>query len=291
MVVKKISSEVQLYETGRAFPFRTFQDHCPAVANHWHTEIEFIHLRDNDMKVYINNEMYRLRAGDIMIAAPGDIHGIAAAGYHRIVIQFELDILESLYFTGDEIRIIRDKLETLERVSLFWPENVRQDMAAVLGRLYDLRDCGPPDVGYKIQVQSLLFRLVEICWNRIPQSNAQLEKARLLQNKKVLNNLEKVFNLVRDRYMDDLHPEDAAALLGVTPNHFTKYWRKYSNISFHTYLNEYRVSQAIALLHNSDDLVSDVAFKVGFKSLKTFNRVFKSVTGSSPCGYRKLLKQ
>lgn len=289
--MKKISSEVQLYETGRIFPFRTFQNHRLAASNHWHTEIEFVYLQDNNMQVYINNEMYRLRAGDIMMAAPGDIHGIVASDHHRIVVQFELDILETLYFTGDEIRMIREKLETLERVSLFWPENVRQDVAAILGRLYDMRNYGRPEIGYKIQIQSLLFQLIEICWNRIPQSEVQTEKTKLLQNKKVLDNLEKVFNLVRDRYMDDLHPEDAADLLNITPNHFIKYWRKYSNISFHTYLNEYRVSQAIVLLQSSDDLISDIAFKVGFKSLKTFNRVFKSATGASPCGYRKLLKQ
>ena len=52
-----------------------------------------------------------------------------------------------------------------------------------------------------------------------------------------------------------------------------------------------RQIQAIALLYNSDELVSDIAFKVGFRSLKTFNRVFKSVTGSQPGAYRKLLRQ
>ena len=288
--MKKISSEVQLYETGRIFPFRSFQNYHLPSSNHWHTEIEFVYLQDNQCQVYINNEMYRLRAGDIMMAAPGDIHGIVASDHHRIVIQFELDILKTLYFSGDEIRVIREKLESLERVSLFWPENVRQDVAAILGRLYDIRDDGRPELGYKIQVQALLFQLIEICWTRIPASEVQTEKARLLQNKKVLDNLEKVFNLVRDRYMDDLHPEDAAALLNITPNHFIKYWKKYSNVSFHTYLNEYRVSQAIALLYNSNELISDIAFKVGFRSLKTFNRVFKAVTGSKPCEYRKLLK-
>ena len=289
--MKRISSEVQLYETGQIFPFRSFQNHRLAASNHWHTEIEFVYLQDNQMQVYINNEMYRLQAGDIMMAAPGDIHGIAASEHHRIVVQFELDILKTLYFTDDEIRSIRERLEGLERVSLFWPENVRQDVAAILVRLYNVRGFDRADIGYKLQVQSLLYQLIDICWNRVPSSEAQAEKARLLQNKKVLDNLEKVFGLVRDRYMDDLHPEDAAALLNISPNHFIKYWKKYSNISFHTYLNEYRVSQAIALLYNSDELVSDIAFKVGFRSLKTFNRVFKSVTGSQPGAYRKLLRQ
>lgn len=142
-----------------------------------------------------------------------------------------------------------------------------------------------------MQVQALLYRLIEICWYRIPESKVQAEKAKLLQNKKALTNLEKVFNLVRDRYMEDLHPEDAAALLNITPNHFIKYWKRYSSVSFHTYLNEYRVSQAIALLNNSDELISVIAFKVGFRSLKTFNRVFKTVTGARPNEYRKLLKR
>ena len=289
--MKKISSYIQLYETGRIFPFRAFQNYSIPADNHWHTEIEFIYLQDNSMQVYINNEIYYLYAGDIMMAAPGDIHGIVASDHHRIVIQFELDILQTLYFTIDEIGLIREKMERLERVSTNWPENVRQDVAAILSRLYDIRDFGRADIGYKMQVQTLLYKLIEICWYRIPESSVQTAQAKLLQNKKVLNNLEKVFNLVRDHYTEDLHPEDAAALLNFTPNHFIKYWKRYSSISFHTYLNEYRVSQAITLLHNSNELISDIAFKVGFRSLKTFNRVFKSVTGSQPCAYRKQMKR
>jgi AraC-like DNA-binding protein len=48
-----------------------------------------------------------------------------------------------------------------------------------------------------------------------------------------------------------------------------------------------RVDFACRYLIESTMAVTDVAFRSGFNSLQTFNRVFKSMTGFTPRDYRR----
>jgi putative ABC transport system permease protein len=62
--------------------------------------------------------------------------------------------------------------------------------------------------------------------------------------------------------------------------------------NFATYVNEYRIKEAIRLLsENSNDTISyqNVAFDVGFNDQRNFNRVFKKMTGLTPSEFRNNL--
>ena len=57
-------------------------------------------------------------------------------------------------------------------------------------------------------------------------------------------------------------------------------------MSFTEYLNNVRIKEARILLEKSDMRVIDIAEAVGYSSSCHFGRVFKSVVGDSPLGYR-----
>lgn len=290
--MKSITTEVQLYETDSQFPYKSFVNFMVATQNHWHTEIEFIYLLEDSMDAYINGTYYKLSPRDIMFASSGDIHGILFSNNRRFVIQFELDILESKLLDHSQIRKIRNILSTRDKISLNWPPEVKQEIEAIILALksaderYDRND-----IVYRLEVLSLLSRLVSVCCEKLPENTEQSAKRQTLQSKRILKNLEEVFAFVRDNYHKDIRLEDAAKLLGYSPNHFTKVWKRYTGLNFHTYLNEYRVSCAISLLNDTDLTISEIGFKVGFQSLKTFNRVFKSVTHTTPSEYRQLIEK
>lgn len=52
-------------------------------------------------------------------------------------------------------------------------------------------------------------------------------------------------------------------------------------------LNEYRIEDAKRMLMQTDASVKVIAQEVGFNSLPTFNRVFKTIEGDSPSDFRK----
>ena len=59
---------------------------------------------------------------------------------------------------------------------------------------------------------------------------------------------------------------------------------------FRTFLNTHRVATARTLLadpHRQGETIASLAFESGFASLASFNRAFRSVTGTTPTAYRR----
>ena len=50
----------------------------------------------------------------------------------------------------------------------------------------------------------------------------------------------------------------------------------------HRYLLTRRIERAKALLRDTDLPITDIAFQTGWKSLGTFGRMFRDITGESP---------
>lgn len=56
--------------------------------------------------------------------------------------------------------------------------------------------------------------------------------------------------------------------------------------NFKTYINTIRIKEAQRLLKESDLNISEIAYKTGFNSPSSFNRVFKNIVGKSPTEYK-----
>ena len=57
-------------------------------------------------------------------------------------------------------------------------------------------------------------------------------------------------------------------------------------VSVNDYINQYRVSQAKALMDETDMKVYEIAFHVGFNDQHYFSKIFKRYQGVSPTEYR-----
>ena len=60
-----------------------------------------------------------------------------------------------------------------------------------------------------------------------------------------------------------------------------------TGIDFVTYLNMVRVEKAAELLKGTSLKITDIALRCGFDNVRTFNRVFKEVTGTTPSAFSK----
>jgi YesN/AraC family two-component response regulator len=63
-----------------------------------------------------------------------------------------------------------------------------------------------------------------------------------------------------------------------------------TNKSFNTFVNEYRIKEAIQILSKNSTgafTIDAIAFDVGFNNRINFYRVFKIMTGLSPTEFRK----
>ncbi|MBP7738626.1 MAG: helix-turn-helix transcriptional regulator [Spirochaetes bacterium] len=116
---------------------------------------------------------------------------------------------------------------------------------------------------------------------------------RLKEDEPVINEttqekLDKVVQFIKENYTSDLSREGLAAAVGLNPNYMSTLFKKYTGYKINDYINKLRIEEAAKKLTKRDEKIIEIAFAVGFESLTTFNRVFKSVIGKTPTEYRDM---
>lgn len=95
-----------------------------------------------------------------------------------------------------------------------------------------------------------------------------------------------IYNYIMQNYNEPITLEDVAKSAYMTSESFCRYFKKHTGHTFISFLNEIRINEACKkLTAHKFESISVVAYKCGFNSITNFNRVFKSVIGSSPREY------
>jgi transcriptional regulator GlxA family with amidase domain len=77
-----------------------------------------------------------------------------------------------------------------------------------------------------------------------------------------------------------------ASISCVSEAHFARSFKEAFGVPPHRYLLTRRIERAIALLRETDLPITEIAFRTGWKSLGTFGRIFRDITGKSPSDIR-----
>jgi len=77
--------------------------------------------------------------------------------------------------------------------------------------------------------------------------------------------------------------------LGLSSSHVSRVFGSFFGVSLLSYINGIRIKHAMELLRDSRLSINGVAAGVGYVSIVTFRRCFKSVTGMNPQDYRDTL--
>src|SRR3954467_5265308 len=87
-------------------------------------------------------------------------------------------------------------------------------------------------------------------------------------------------------YAQPLDIPTLARVAHVSEAHFIRTFRATFGETPHRYLQRRRVERSMFLLRETERPVSDICLEVGFTSLGTFSRTFRTVMGKSPSEYR-----
>ncbi len=83
--------------------------------------------------------------------------------------------------------------------------------------------------------------------------------------------------------------QQAAQIVCMEKTAFSKYFSRAVGVTFHEFVQQWRIAAAVREMLVSDRSLSDLAFLVGFQNINTFGRTFKKVTTITPSDYRKRL--
>jgi two-component system response regulator YesN len=102
--------------------------------------------------------------------------------------------------------------------------------------------------------------------------------------------LAKVKRYVDRNLLEAVDLSRAAEIAGLEKTYFSKFFHDKTGVCFHDWLSQVRVTRAADLMRSRDLSITEVAFAVGFRDLRTFERVVEKCTGMSPRVLKKTLQ-
>jgi len=97
----------------------------------------------------------------------------------------------------------------------------------------------------------------------------------------------KVYQYIMRNFSRPIRLEEAASLIGLTPNAFCRYFRERTKKTFVQYLNDVRIGHAKKLLIEGKMTISSLSVDSGFNNLSNFIEQFKRSTQMSPSEYQR----
>ena len=272
--------------TDSGFPYNTYLCSIPLdfreVPVHWHNEMELIYIKKGVGTVSLDFEAMRVQAGDIIVVAPGRLHGIVQweqekMEYENIIFSMEL----LLPRRAD--RVSTDYLEPFLAENVQLPKRIaaKDSWYPQAASCIDRADtiCRTFPRGYELALKGYLFEFFYVLFTHAKQSRTG--------EKKSLERLKKVIKYVETNYQKRITIAEIASVCGFSESHFMKYFKQTVGVSFLDYLNDYRMTMASRMLLASEDKIIDIARDCGFENLSYFNRCFKKKYGVTPSGYRR----
>lgn len=103
--------------------------------------------------------------------------------------------------------------------------------------------------------------------------------------------VERAIDFMDKNFAGAITLEEIAKEAYMPRTYFCAVFKKLNGMTPWQYINIRRIDEALRLLKNSDDTVLKIAVRCGFNNTANFNRIFKKITGITPCNYRKTLKK
>jgi AraC-like DNA-binding protein len=95
---------------------------------------------------------------------------------------------------------------------------------------------------------------------------------------------------VKDHFQEPITLDEVSQLVSMTTPSFCRYFKKITNKTFTTFVNEYRLVHASKLLAEMPISINEICYESGFNNFSHFNKSFKAYTGKSASQYRQELK-
>lgn len=98
----------------------------------------------------------------------------------------------------------------------------------------------------------------------------------------------KVKDYISEHYAEDLRLDDLAAMVGMVPSAFSRFFKQHTTRNLQDYIIDVRLGRAARMLVDTTTGISEICYACGFNNLSNFNRAFKNRRGYTPRDFRAL---
>ena len=254
---------------------------------HWHKYIEIIALpEDADISVpptlRINQTTYRPTPGDILLIWPGEVHEIVENVDNQLIgLQFSITVFNELPDFTPFLNLFR----TFHHISPVSAPELAQNMLVHIQHMFAAQNDQQTFSG--VETLIYLYEMFMDFGTYIKDTILKDTEQYPSKTNKTVEKINIACSYIIDNCEQDLTLESAADYIGFSTYYFSRIFKQITNYNFVEYLTLQRIKRAQLLLSDYNMSITEISYQSGFKSISTFNRVFRQYKGCSPSEYRK----
>lgn len=248
-------------------PIRSFSPH-------WHEETEIIIIIEGEMLVEIGNESKTVKAGDIIIANPNEIHtgfsGENGARYY--VMQTNFNLISNGGYTSKKY------IEPITKHQVGFKHFITNpEIFNSFKFVYETIDSN------KSENTLLKYGLINYMVALLYENDCIVKRKPYNIN----NSIKEVADYIDNNYTQNISVKNISDKFGYSEAYFCRFFKKHLGITPSKYINNLRLLKAENLLLNSDKSVAQIASDCGFADIFYFSAVFKKQYGISPTKFKE----
>lgn len=253
----------------RNFSFKVFSASKLQIFPHLHSHIEIIFIeKDGKAQGFADEKTTIIEENDIFITFPNQVHY-----YEDIIKPMKAYVL---LISPDICPEFKEIFNTQIPESPIL-KNAGNN-ALILSSIKTLYDCSQNNEEYSDTLSrgASLILLSEI-FKSVKLSKIQSKNTNILKS---------VVDYCYENYTNDISLQNISDEINVDRYYISRIFSQQLHIGFLEYINSLRIMKACELLKTKKLSITEIAFAVGYNSVRSFNRCFRKVKGTSPKKYQ-----
>ncbi|MBQ8345748.1 MAG: helix-turn-helix transcriptional regulator [Clostridia bacterium] len=246
---------------------------CPV---HLHRGYEWICVLNGNLSVTVDQTVFPVGEGHSILIFPYQLHGF--------VCQEDTDFY-IVVFSGNEVdSFSKDMKKQTTETPTFVPSAATFSYA----RESFLGNCIPTGKQSTHLAPPAFLRRKAALYAITSDFSEQCELSEISSKGRAW--MMEILHYVEEHFTEDISLGGIAEQMGYSYEHLSRAMKDTLGIGFKELLNQYRCERARHLIERGNDSLTNIAYKSGFQSVRTFNRVFKEKLGLLPSEYQKAQK-
>jgi len=227
---------------------------------HFHKNFELIYVISGEIDAIIDNRTEKLYEGDFALVIPNQIHAYQTPNNSCVWIGvFSED------FVHEFSNQMKDKQGEFSK--FYCDTNIKEFL------LKELINENRPSI---YSLKACLYAACDQFVKHVTIIDRELSHDNLVY---------KILEYTSIHFKDDLTLVKISQALGYEYHYLSRCFHNTFHVNFRQFVNQYRFEYAKNLLTETDLDITTVAMTSGFQSIRSFNRIFKEITGTEPRKY------
>ncbi|NND62668.1 MAG: helix-turn-helix transcriptional regulator [Flavobacteriaceae bacterium] len=251
---------------------------------HFHPEMEIVFVHGGAGKRHIGDHISYYNDGDLIFIGSNVPHmGFTdrlTNNKSEVVIHIKEDFLGPGFFDLPEMASIKRLFERSKQGIVFhsrtkWDIGIRIEALLHLSPFERVLEFLKILDALSHSQEYTLLHVDEVIIESKPQDTQRLDL---------------IYKLVRNEFTRSISLGEAAELVSMSEQAFSRYFKNKTGKTFTQFVNEYRLVHASKLLSEEHLSITNICYESGFNNFSHFNKQFKKYTGKSPSQYRNELR-